>query len=360
MIRVNNTVGRAALTVVALLCLWPAVISCVKEDLSYCPPIGPNPPVVDSTKTFRFKMIHKQTDVAVTPADMKRAVVYIFHETAGPDGAQDADGLYAALSLDNPVFDHEYDTGLVLPDGGYEIIVWVNPDEPYSLYPGETKESYGTHAKSEGRMSLTLPENKVITEKLPFQLWGGELHSIGGGAVNPTRADSTEIDPLLATVPMYLNNYIITISTEGLDATSDEYAFRVNDNNGYYDFEDNYVAGDDFYYETDATFVPATRAEGDELSASITTLKIGDGRHPDLSLRNDTTGDTIFPANDQQMNDLIALIERTQAESNYVEVHRYDIVLDFTGSDPNATDYAPIVWVNGWRVLEEGHDAVPQ
>jgi hypothetical protein len=256
------------------------------------------------------------------------------------------------IPIENPVFDHEYDTGLVLPVGGYEVVVWVNPDYPYSLYPGETQESFSGKAKGDGQIMLAIPEDNIVPEQLPYQMWGGALHSI----IEPSEFVTPDPNMYLATIPMYLNNYVVSMTTKGLPADSDTYVFRIADNNGAYDFSNNYIEGDDFHYETTTTFAASgtTRAGDDALKASITTLKIGDGRSPELSLRNDTDGKTVYPANDKQPSNLVAMIESLQNDPDFINKHRYEILLDFdAGKTDDGGNLVPDIWINGWKLVQE-------
>jgi hypothetical protein len=280
------------------------------------------------------------TGLTITPADMKLAVVYVF-DSAGR--------LFDALAIEDPRFGTPYDTGIDLGADIYSMVAWLNPTDPYSLnlpYPAPATRS----DMSDGVLSLDLPPDGVVDPSTLPMLMHGSVDDV----TEPTTDATVEITLLS-------NVYDLNFTVGGVPLDGDRYMLQISDDNGMYDFENNYLDGADILYRAVATATPVEGnpdATGD-LTFDMRTLRIDSGRNPQLTLVNLTTGQQIYPLDTGSAN-LVEMIGTTVPGADFGSDCSYDIVFDCSGSfgDDGTATLQPTVTVDGWQVKEDNYDII--
>jgi hypothetical protein len=316
----------AAFTLLGLTCG-----SCVKEDRSDCPPIAGA-----SGQTLWLELVAGPMDLTIKPEDLKLAVIYAF------DGSGE---LFQAWAIENPRLNTPYDTGIDLGSGTYDMVAWINPAGPYSLnLPWPTPATRSD--QSEGMLSLDLPPDGVIDDTLPM-LMHGSLDDV-----------SEPVTDTPIGIPLISNTYDLNITARGVPLNGDTYRLQIRDNNGSYDFENNYLDGPDILYQVTVTAspLPGDPAATGDLVFDLRTLRMSSGRTPELTLVNLTTGQQIYPI-DTGFADLVDLIDDTVPGADFTSDFTYDIVFDCTESFQDGTAILqPTVIIDGWKVKEDDYD----
>lgn len=261
----------------------------------------------------------------------KYIVIYVFDE----------DGNFAnQLNIENPIFGHTYELD-TLPNfkvaGKYEFVAWINTPDSYYKIIGDEKVRSVKKNKSELMLQLNLSENRVIGNELQALLHGDIIQQInfdGHDEVN---------------IPVNRISNMINLTVEGLPANSDEYTFTLDDSNGAYDFEANYLDFDMFQYKE-------TLQQKDELaqilSCSLRVLKISEDRIVRMALINQTTGKTIYPQNGDE-DDLIEIIKKAYngKDIDFDAKHNFNVKLNFQ------PDFSVIISIDDW-VIDDSTDVI--
>jgi hypothetical protein len=302
------------------LTLFTAV-SCIKEDLSDCP----------NGTVFRFKMENKYPDNFIAQSDLHNAALFIFDEN---------DNFVQLWDIPEPALDSVYAPNLKLPAGTYSLVVWINIEEPYETVPELGNFADELPLRSQKEFRLTVPSSGVVDEsaKLLPHVFYGENEEF----VHTNKDD-------LAVVPIIQQTNTINLTVTGLPSDNENYLFAISDDNGAYSFKNEFVAFTDFSYTQNGTFAQ-------ELKASIVTMKLADNRSPLLTIGNSTTGKTIFPAYEGQLNNIVEMIKRSKlpAINNFEQTHVYNIEINF------ATDMSVTITVNDWNVIDDsGNELIP-
>ena len=309
---------------ILFVCLLLSVSSCIKDDLSECSPLANSLRLV---LTFE----RETDDLSSSYADGNRqAILHIF----------DTEGKYVAMeTLSDPMFGQEYAIDTKLADGTYNVVVWYNHGMPYFSIPAFSNISEQTPGKYDAKLYLQVPANGIVDFTLPRLLYG-KLDN---------QTISTEENVI--TIPMIQNTNNIILTVTGLERTNHKYLFDIADNNGAYDFDNDYASFDAFHYNSEIAF--NNTSEG--LTSSMTVLKLSEGRNPRLSFIDKTTGTTLYPSFSGQDNNLIKLIKSAYQGQpfSFDKKHTYRITISF---DTNMT---ASITVDGWKVNESGSELLP-
>ncbi len=315
---------RAVCFVSLIMSILTFISSCIRDGVEECQ-------LEDRSLTVSFTY-DRNTRAFITfnMDEVKKAVLYIY---------DDKDDYVTEWSLENPVFNKEYDTGLILDPGQYSMVVWFNPDAPYQVIT-ESLGQVGKTCRSESQLMLIVPDDGCIRDILPPLLHG----SIFNAGIEKGTGNAFAI-------PMSLNNNIINLTVNGLPVNDDIYEFTVSDNNGHYTFDNDFVDCDHFNYVATMKFPVSTKAATNNiLNASLTVLKLAGDRSARITLENQTTGQQLYPVYDGQTDDLIDLILKVNPENDFKQTNIYNITLDFNA------DLTVSITINGWRLKESGNE----
>lgn len=303
----------------ALLISCLLLSSCVAEDLSECG---------SQTRLRVSFMFEEESRTRSANTETHHVTLYAFGEQG-----------YCQLV-------HEFDvTGLdgetvieaELEKGTYDFVAWVNAGKEHCSVPVFDDYPETRPLKEISTLYLNVPENDVVKYQLPRLMHGAAL------SYDLTTTDAVRI-------PLVQNTNYITFTAEGLPTTTDTYEFEVKDNNGAYNFENEFDACRPFRYIAEATF-----GGGKTLSAEMTTLRLGTNRTPAFIFRNATTGKTLYPSSAEQETNLVRLIQKAYEGKSvdFDKKHTFDIRLKFD------VHLNAVVTVDGWNVNEGDSGLVP-
>lgn len=320
---------RAAFYVCLSAYMLLSLSSCIRDGLEECPVV--NQSVSVSFTYGKDTHYHNPLDMD----EIKKAILYIYDEK---------DDYITEWSLDYPVLNKEYDTGLTLNPGLYNLVVWFNPDTPYQVIPvTDPPQQTGKTCRSESQLMLIVPDDGCINNVLPPLLHG----SVCDAEINEASVNRF-------TIPMTLNNNIINLTVNGLPVNDHTYGFTISDNNGHYTFDNDFVHCDNFDYVATMKFPALTKAvTNSTLNTSLTVLKLAAGRNVLITLQNQTTGQQLYPVNDGQTANLIDLILKADPNNDFELTNVYDITLDFNA------DLTVTITINGWRIKESDNEIYP-
>ncbi len=277
---------------------------CIQEDLSDCPPVG--------IKVY-FSYASTYAPKGINPAEVDRIDLFVFDEQ----------GIFLSQwSDETPQLSPDYYITISsLPEGDYQFIAWGGMHECYAAAPAVFKVGQTTFA-----------EAKLVLEHLSSDIPAG-LHPLFHAA------KISHIDPVreqMVVMPLVQNHNTINLSTEGLPSSGDTFRFTITDNNGQYNFDNSFAPDVNFNYTT----LCGKDAQG-QLQSTLTVLRLGADRHPQLTVYNETEGTVLFT------EDLVKLINAA-GTIDFATTHDFDIRLKFH------TDASVDVMVNGWLVIENG------
>jgi hypothetical protein len=288
------------------------MFSCVNND-EHC---------VDPRGNVCLKVkLNSEIDIAY-PGEGKYRIeaadVYVF----------DSEGRYVT-SVEGTEADGEYEYWLSLSSGKYNFVSWINRGDVYRINPETLTETRSGDLTMDDFELYLDHGGKTLTSTLPELMHGiSRGMNISGEADNPVEM---EITPL---------TYTVNLKAKNLPASNQNYAFTIIDNNSHYDFNGELIEGMDNFRHTRTGKAP----EG-EFNASIRTLALRAGRHPQFVFSNTTTGETLHEA------DLIYTITRALAAAgptaDFNKIYTYDIELTFNAAKMDFT-----VTVNGWEYDE--------
>jgi hypothetical protein len=288
--------------------------SCIKEDLTDCP--------LPLQVVFSYENAH-----ALAQEDLKKATLFIFDTDNKP---------VTSWSVDNPVLNTVYEPDIELVPNTYNFVVWFNLLSPYECTP-----ITGNSDKEGLEFRLQPPLSRQIDEpafNLPVSLYG-------------TTDDLIKKEERVhkVTIPVNQNTNRINLTVHGLLPAEDLYRFSITDNNGNYSFRNEFLPCDDFTYTTSALFSPGSTT----LNASLTVLKLAKN-HPSplLTIRNETTGEVIFPQSEEIQNNLVQLILAAYPDNDFDQTHVYDIEISFT-------TVGVTIQINGWNLIVFNNEMIP-
>jgi hypothetical protein len=205
---------------------------------------------------------------------------------------------------------------------------------------------------SEAALSLDIPAGGVIgPDDLPL-LMHGSVDDVTEPAPTSGR---------MVAITLSLNVYDLSFKAVGVPLDGDVYMLQIRDDNGVYDFDNNYMDSSDILYRAVVITSPIPGDPGatGDLEFDLRTLRLSSGRDPELILVNLTTGQQIYPL-DTGFANLVDLIDTTIPDADFSSDYTYDIVFDCSGSfeqDGTAT-LQPTVTVDGWEVKEDNYDII--
>jgi hypothetical protein len=300
-----------------------SAVSCVRELCSICPQ-----PLFDETLKIVFSL--RPTDMPVQQGREHRVALYVFDDTGR---------VFDVWRADDVVFGRVYDTGIVSGAGTCELVAWVSsPDEPFNLKPPPAEAVGSGVGVSQAKLELAVADGGVVDEKLPWLFYG---------AVNVPAGETLSSPVELVLTP---DSYIINLNATGLPDDGSVYRFAIRDNNGAYDFRNNYLDTEYFSYSSEGQAV--THAKSGVLAVSLTTLRIGDRRSPEISLVNGSTGEDIFPAGHFGTNDLVRIIRANKPDNDFETEHIYDLDIAYTATSVELR-------VDGWVVKPQDSELTP-
>ena len=245
-------------------CMLIAMSSCIKEDWSDCP----DGEIVQMKFTYNGAL-----DLEANAPAIKTVTTFVFDEN-------DQFVTYKTWPVNGNILDNQFD--LRLPEGKYNLVSWVNLDDPYYVTPDIEQLKYA------------IPADKIAGD-IPFLFFGEQEIEVVKNEENTVLVPLEEIT----------NEIRITIN--GMSLAADPYLFVIKDNNGAYTFDGDFADCEEFSYQTTATTNPATHT----IKGSMTVLKLTNDSHPYFSLI-DKDGE-IIPLKDQNGDwvdeiDLVALV----------------------------------------------------
>lgn len=297
-----------------------AMFSCslIREDLEECDDVDK----VYFTLKLKEEEI-KEDDISLEEI-VDHVILYLFDENGN---------YFNQVMIENLVLGQEYELDLldrVIEKGKYDFVAWVNTS--YLTYNIVSKlKTRAGFTKEDLMLSLVLSENAVISEDLPYLLYGG----LNAKQINVDGNDCIDI-------PLVRNYNKINFKVTGLEKTDDEYAFYIEDNNGAYDFDNDYLDFQTFRYEKIISF-----DDSETLNCFLRVLKIGDNRQPKVYFMNKTTGEKLYPRNGEE-NNLITLIKLAYEGStiDFDTKHNYNIQLSYQA------DFSVNIYIDGWLIDE--------
>jgi hypothetical protein len=295
-------------------------VSCIKEDLSDCPPSGK-----------QIQVLFTYEDGEINPDDLHEVTLFVFDE----------DNNFVTLwSLNAPLLDTVYIPEIKLAPGKYNLLTWFNAQAPYSITPAKNTLSRSV-VKTQMELRLDIPSGGDFTDNLPLLLYG-KLAGI---------AEVSQTGDNLFSIPLVQNINRINIKVTGLfPVTEDTYRFAITDNNGNYTFDNGFASTD--FSENVFSYVTETSDTGGtgNLNASLTVLKLsGDRDNPELTIRDQT--EEFYRCN------LIQLIRQFYPANDYDKTHVYTIEIAYNGD--NLTDVSVSVTIDDWYSDHSDHQIEP-
>jgi hypothetical protein len=243
--------------------------------------------------------------------------------------AFDADDRFVGHWVDEQVsMSSEYYMDLDgLVPGTYCLVAWANLSRYYAT------DSL-SDARREGRetrqVSVVLPEERQLRGVTLPHLYFGDYRDVTVARQKENRYVMRLED----------NLYKFNFKVEGINPDEAAYAFVVTDNNGSYAFDNSYKEMDAFEYVSPARFDDAAC-----LAASMTVLRVDEGRKPTLSFNNETTGQRLFFT-----DNLVGLILQANQQGAGIDfrvTHEFEIVLRVYA------DARVAVVINGWEIQSD-------
>jgi hypothetical protein len=287
--------------------------SCVRENRSDCPPLP--------AETLKVSFSLLPTDLSIGQGREYSVALYLF-DSAGR--------VFDVWSAQDIAFGETCDTGIVLGADTYELVAWMSlPDAPFGLTPPPEEAAENNVDISIAKLELAIPPSGVVDKKLPWLFYGAADELTGASPVE---------------VVMVPENYVVNLSVTGLPDDGSTWRFAIRDNNGAYDFRNNYLESE---YFTCSSAMQHT-ATG-TLGASLTTLRIDASRSPAISLVSSSTGEDIFPAAHFGTNDLVRIIMEGRPENDFRAKRTYNIDITYTGTSAELR-------VDGWALKPQDFD----
>ncbi len=320
---------RQAFKIVLMTLVAMALLSsCIFDDRSDCPP-------PQEVHTLKLKFMPPDVGITPTQTDLKKAVVYIF-DSAGEQ--------FGTWSIENPVLNTTYDTGIILGNDTYRLVVWFNPDDPYTITPGYTVTPQPPVTRSDlsdGRVTLDIPQSGDMTEDIPMLLYGSAERMVA------------PIEDIAFDIPLTVSTYHINVTLKGIPLDGSTYRLQISDMGGYYDFYNNFIATSEVDY-IDLKSAGTGGGTGD-LMLSLCTMALDESRAPMLSIVNTTTGKTVFPQNGAPSVNLMDLIRQTGVDIRTIHLIEIEVPPPSTDGVSTTID----VYINGWHIVIDDYGINP-
>jgi hypothetical protein len=297
--------------------------SCIKEDLSDCPPSNQALQVIFTNAEGETPLIGDN--------DLQRLTLFIFDEK----------GNYLDLWIqDSPKLDSVYYPDIELSPGNYKFIVWSNilPNGNFYDVIGLDKSNSSPDVISpiiiEGASVDFLISNgrkqETLGEVFPVLAYGNKI------------ADVQVADENRFIIPLRQNTNKVNLKVTGLSAT-DDYVFSIVDNNESYDFDDRIIENKaPFSYETNLI------QNANDLTGSLFVLKLEKLRTIPLLKIYEKISDS--EVREIFSHGLIELISWGNPSYDFDTNHNHTITIDF---------WAGGMSINGWDVIPNDGEIEP-
>jgi len=229
--------------------------------------------------------------------------------------------------------------------GSFRFIAWAGKDE----------DSYATQPGTFVRYKTTYKEAFLMLNQMD-DLITDVIHPLFYSAIPATVTKTRE---QYFEMPLEIMTNTINIHTIGLPDDNNEYAFEIGDINSSYMFDGSLNLSNDLKTSESFKYVsPCDKDEKSQLYSTINILRLSINRYsPQLQIYDQTTGRSLYPANEGQTSNLIDLIRRANPNNDFEKTHTYDIVLNFGETDPtNPDDNGLIITINGWEIREQDNN----
>lgn len=315
----------------AVMLLFAGLTSCIKEDLSDCPPPAPPAPVEVETRIRPdFIPYSEETGEGFEASELKTLTVFAF----------DSHGRFVTKATDNAprLGEADYRVTLTLRPGRYDFYAWGNARDcyrfvPEAFIPGET-------TATDIRLQYDCPSNDTVNVALPPLFFG----SLKDAEVKPdTRADIAE---QTLTIPLVRDTYDLTFELSGL-AAGLLFEVVVTDNNTVYGFDNSFLQASSYIHYC----ASCTREVVSGIyRSSLTDLRLERDRAPRFKLYNRTTGELVF--HDDLIHLILASEEVSGRKIDFSRRYNYRISLDFSETDESGNTTISVS-VNGWQVVKQ-------
>lgn len=296
--------------------------SCIRDDLSDCPPELHNFQIVFTYNT-------PQGTRNFDAEELKVAYLYVF----------DKNGNYIkTISFQNPELYRNYPLNIDLPPDKYEFIVWFNQSEIFDIASYNSNESLTNPLNHQDVLRLNIPAQGYITTTIPLILYGN-VENV------PITGDMSQI----VEIPLEQNTNTINVTVKGLPQTGHKYFNTITDRNGNETFLNKPAPGKDFSYVSPMSLKSAQS----DLFSSVRILKLYKENTPKLILWDETEKRDLYPGNSGLPNDLIKLILDKYPDVDFKTTHIFDIILVYD-TDMNVT-----VDIRYWNDLDTDYIIEP-
>lgn len=316
-------------TVLKLMTIMLVASSCIRDDLSDCPPQLNNFQVVFTYDTA-------QGVRSFDPAELKVAYLYVF----------DKNGDYIkTIPFKNPELYRNYRLDIELPPDKYEFIVWFNQSEIFNVASYNSNESLTDPLTHQDLLSLNIPPEGYITSAIPLILYG----NVENVPISGKKSQIVEI-------PLEQNTNTINVTVKGLPQTGHAYFNTITDRNGSETFLNKPAQGKEFSYVAPMSLKNASKdlkSATPDLYSSLRVLKLYKENQPKLILWDETEKRDLYPGNSGLSNDLIKLILDKYPDVDFKTTHVFDIILIYD-TDMNVT-----VDINYWNDHDTDYEIEP-
>ena len=256
-----------------LLLLFCGFASCMKEDLSDCPPVPPSHTEVENRIQLTFIPYSEATKEGFNANELESITVFAF----------DTNGRFVAKVTDDAprLGESDYYVSLPLLPGHYDFYAWGNVRDCYAFTCTDfIKEE--TLAATTG-LNYARPSNDTVNVS-PHPLFFASLKNT---EVKPLTRAAVVYQTL--TMPLTKNTYHLDFELSGLDAGL-LFDIAVTDNNSSYGFDNSFLDCDYLNYASPCTW----QTEDNAYRSSLTTLRLDRKRSPRFKLYNRATGQLLY------------------------------------------------------------------
>jgi hypothetical protein len=294
--------------------LAAGLTSCYKDDFSHCPPGTGN---VKLTLHLDEQVITR-TATGMDRFDITGVRVWAFgtshrvvaHVAVGrqPDGV--------------------YDISMNLPVDEYDFVVWTGNGSVYQLVSeADELEAMELHLAHEG---------DVLAENIPDLLHGMARRC----AVMDGNDNRVEI-------AMHPDTYNINVTATGMVGSGEKWEVEIADNNTHYSFDNAIVSGTHSIRYLRQGVLNGTG----KFTAPLKTLAINADRHPQLILRNATTGEVRYQAS--LTRTIIDTYAANGESADFDRVFTYNIDMNFAPAPAGDGKMDVSITINGWQANPE-------
>lgn len=309
-----------------------ASTSCMKEDLSDCPP--PDPDLVSYRLGFTYVPLSADKGEGFDPSELEMLTVYAF----------DSLGCFVTSVTDEAprLGESDYHLDFLLPEGRYNFYAWGNVQDCYrfdcaGFEKGKTKHEE-IRLLYEGAVQDTV---SVIPPPLFFSsLCDARL-------VVPSVSRSSEVITYLSdTLFITKDRYTLCFEANGLDEEEGAYRAVVTDDNACYGFDNSFASSKKLHY---TALFGYKEAEG-MYCAELGCLRLSRDRRPEFKLYDNRTGELLYQ---DCLTDLLLAGEKEDRKVDFTRMYDFVIHLDFNRDPGTGVINRVRIRVNDWAVVEK-------